>query len=187
MRSEPRPSTRAAAESLCPCPALTRLRGRLHPHWVGPRAPGTLEGGAVEPGAQLYAVAGARAQLQGLSLSPKRWLQHLRKGASGWSGPRGTALGRTRPLFDPNPTALNPGDSSKAPHWQKTRIPGGNWLERTLGRRASPCLAWYTPDTLTHLHTELLILTHTYDPSADIRYTHTDQGVVETPDTLRYS
>ena len=108
MRSEPRPSTRAAAESLCPCPALTRLRGRLHPHWVGPRAPGTLEGGAVEPGAQLYAVAGARAQLQGLSLSPKRWLQHLRKGVSGWSGPRGTALGRTRPLFDPNPTALNP-------------------------------------------------------------------------------
>lgn len=66
----------------------------------------------MEPGAQLYAVAGARAQLQGLSLGSKRWLQHLRKGASGWSGSRslwdGVGPSRTRPLFDPNPTALNP-------------------------------------------------------------------------------
>lgn len=58
-----RPSARAGADRLCSGSALTGLGGGFHPHWVGPGAPGPMEGGAVEPGAQLYTVAGARAQL----------------------------------------------------------------------------------------------------------------------------
>lgn len=82
-----------------PHPPFTGVGGGLHPQRVGPGAPGSLEGGAVEPGAQLYTVAGARAQLQRLSLGPERWLQHLRGGeASRWSGsgPRWAGAGDLR-------------------------------------------------------------------------------------------
>ena len=137
----------------------------------------------MEPGAQLYTVAGARAQLQGLSLGPERRLQHLRKGeASGWSGSgsgwAGVGASRTRHLFDRNPTALSPrGFPPESLAGRKRssqrKLAGENTRTESLALpAASPCLVRYTPDTQTHVH-RVLSLTHIHTINRQRSGTHT--------------